>query len=87
MGDARPTHIAVFLQAYGARPGPAQTAAKSIAAAWADHYFFTSYTRQPLEKCVINSPEVTATADELLRHLTRRFGVFVHDVPAWQPHR
>lgn len=58
-----------------------------IADAWNDRYFFASYTRKPLEKCLLDSPAASGTADQLMASLVRAFEVFVHDVPEWEPKR
>jgi hypothetical protein len=78
----RATAIAVFLEGLGAREAAAKTAGKAIATAWAEHDFMAGGTRPPLEKCLLDSPEITA--DQVLDLLVRAFGVHVHNVPEWE---
>lgn len=77
------TEITAFLESQGADSAAARAAAKDIARAWNDRYFFRSYTHQPLDKCVVASSALTCSADALLDRLVRRFQVFVHDVWQW----
>lgn len=79
--------IAACLLDQGVTERAAKTAGRDIADAWNDRYFFTSYTRKPLEKCLLDSPAMNCTADQLMATLVRAFEVFVHDVPEWEPKR
>jgi hypothetical protein len=80
------TRIATHLETVDhAAPAAATAAGAAISQAWNDRDFSARTTRTALEKCVLDSPAMTAPVTDVLNRLVRAFGVHVHDVPAWDP--
>lgn len=84
-GKYKAAVLAAYLEGQGAEAAAAKAAGRTIAETWNDRYFFRAWTYKPLEKCVIASPAIAVTTDELLEGLIRHCGVFVHQF-AWEPH-
>lgn len=68
-----------------ADPAVARQAGRTVAAAWSNCEFYASATALPIVRCLRASPEMAGPLDAVLARLALRFGVHLHECPAWDP--